>query len=99
MYWRFRRRVKLLPGLTLNLGKRSTSLSFGERGAHVTYGTHGGRVAAGIPGTGLSAIQPFGPRQKPRQRTPAHAKGAGFIPHLIVTAALLLLAWHIGLFG
>jgi hypothetical protein len=50
---RFFRRVKLLPGLTLNLSKSGPSLSMGVRGAHVTVGRHGVRRTVGIPGTGL----------------------------------------------
>jgi hypothetical protein len=97
MYWRFRRRVELAPGFTLNLNKRSTSLSFGERGAHVTYGPCHTRVTAGLPGTGLSATETFGHRPATARRgTTARASG-GFLPHLIVAAGLLLLAWHFGL--
>jgi len=51
--FRFWRRVRIAPGLTLNLSKSGGSLSFGMRGAHFTVGPHGKRVTAGIPGTGL----------------------------------------------
>ena len=50
---RFFRRVKVLPGLTLNLSKSGPSLSMGMRGAHVTVGRRGVRKTVGIPGTGL----------------------------------------------
>jgi hypothetical protein len=50
---RFFRRVKVLPGLTLNLSKSGPSLSMGVRGAHVTVGRRGVRKTVGIPGTGL----------------------------------------------
>lgn len=50
---RFRRSWGLLPGVRLNLGLRSGSLSFGVRGLHYTVGTRGSRVTAGLPGTGL----------------------------------------------
>lgn len=54
MGWRFRRQLRVIPGLTLNVGKRSTSVSIGGRGAHVTYGRKGKRATIGLPGTGLS---------------------------------------------
>jgi hypothetical protein len=54
MGFRFRRSMKLLPGVRLNLGARSASLSLGGRGAHVTVGSRGTRSTVGIPGTGLS---------------------------------------------
>ena len=53
-FFRFRRSIRLLPGLRLNIGKRSASLSMGVRGAHVTLGKTGVRTTVGIPGTGLS---------------------------------------------
>ena len=53
MSFRFWRRIRIAPGVTLNLSKSVGSLSFGVRGAHFTVGPHGKRVTAGIPGTGL----------------------------------------------
>ena len=53
MSFRFWRRVRIAPGVTLNLSKTGGSLSFGVRGAHFTVGPHGKRITAGIPGTGL----------------------------------------------
>jgi hypothetical protein len=50
---RFRRRIRLAPGVTLNLNKRSISTSFGRRGAHHTVGPQGRRTTFGLPGTGL----------------------------------------------
>jgi len=53
-FFRFRRSVKLFPGVRWNIGKRSSSLSFGGKGFHYTVGTAGSRTTVGIPGTGLS---------------------------------------------
>jgi hypothetical protein len=55
-FFRFRRSIKILPGVRWNIGKKSTSLSVGPRGAHITMGTAGTRTSVGIPGTGLSYI-------------------------------------------
>lgn len=54
MGWRFHRRLKLFPGVTMNMGKTGSSFSFGPRGAKVTVGKNGIRRTIGIPGTGLS---------------------------------------------
>lgn len=54
MGFRFQRRIKILPGLTMNLGKTGSSFSFGTRGARVTVGKNGIRKTVGIPGTGMS---------------------------------------------
>ena len=56
MGWQFRRRKKLLPGVTLSLGKRSASLSVGRRGARLTQGTRGTTASLALLGTGLSYV-------------------------------------------
>ena len=53
MGFRFFKRIKILPGLTLNLSKNGFSFSAGPRGAKYTAGTSGERATVGIPGTGL----------------------------------------------
>ncbi len=53
MAFRFWRRVRLAPGVTLNLSKSNASLSFGPRGAKYTISPRGNRATAGLPGTGL----------------------------------------------
>ena len=49
----FWRRVRLAPGVTLNLSKSTASMSFGPRGAKYTISPRGNRATAGLPGTGL----------------------------------------------
>lgn len=51
--FRFYRRLKIFPGLSVNLSKSGPSLSVGMRGAHVTFGRNGVRKTVGIPGTGI----------------------------------------------
>jgi tetratricopeptide (TPR) repeat protein len=54
MSYRFFRRVRIAPGLTVNLSKSGPSLSVGGRGGHVTFGgARGRRTTVGLPGTGL----------------------------------------------
>lgn len=54
MSLRFRRSMKLIPGVRLNFGKDSVGMSFGVRGARYTVNSKGRRtVSVGVPGTGL----------------------------------------------
>ncbi|MCY3660571.1 MAG: DUF4236 domain-containing protein [Caldilineaceae bacterium] len=53
MAFRFFRRVRVAPGVHLNLSKGGVSMSAGPRGLKATVGTSGRRFTAGIPGTGL----------------------------------------------
>ena len=54
MGFRFQKRIKILPGVTLNLSKSGISTSLGPKGAKVTIGHGKIRKTVGIPGTGLS---------------------------------------------
>jgi len=69
MSFRFWKRIKLAPGVTLNLSKSGGSLSFGPRGAKFTVGPHGKRLTAGIPGTGLFYTTTAPSRRTARKRT------------------------------
>jgi hypothetical protein len=51
---RFRRSIRLLPGVRVNLGLTRASLSIGRRGLTYNIGTKGSRVIVGIPGSGFS---------------------------------------------
>ena len=53
MGFRFYRRIRLCPGLSVNLSRSGPSLSVGVRGAHVTVGRRGVTRTIGVPGTGL----------------------------------------------
>lgn len=57
MGFRFRRSVKIAPGLRLNFGKRGVSVSAGPRGAMINVGRRGTRLTTSIPGTGISYSQ------------------------------------------
>lgn len=54
MGWRFFRRLRIGPGLWLNLSKGGVSLSAGVRGMRATFGRDRNRLTVGLPGTGLS---------------------------------------------
>lgn len=51
---RFRRSIRIAPGVRLNLGKKGVSVSAGPRGSTVTLGKNGLWGNIGLPGTGLS---------------------------------------------
>ena len=54
MGFRFFKRIKILPGVTLNVSKGGPSVSVGPRGAKATIGAKGISSSLGIPGTGAS---------------------------------------------
>lgn len=54
MAWSFQKRIKIAPGLQLNVGNKGMSARVGLRGAGVTVGKSGARASASIPRTGIS---------------------------------------------
>lgn len=66
MAFRFQRRIRLAPGVRLNLSKRGLGLSVGPRGASLSVGPGGVHGHAGLPGTGLAYRQKLGGSGKPQ---------------------------------
>jgi hypothetical protein len=64
--FRFRRSVKVFPGVRINLSRSGISTSIGMRGAHVTVGHGKVRETIGLPGTGISYTQTQGTQQEAR---------------------------------
>jgi tetratricopeptide (TPR) repeat protein len=70
MPMRFRRSVKLAPGLRLNVSKSGLGLSAGTRGARYSVHSSGRRTTSvGIPGTGLGFVSTSTGRTRSRGRT------------------------------
>ena len=59
MGWRFRKRIKIAPGVNINLSKSGISTTIGKRGASVNFGKRGSFLNLGIPGTGLYSRTKF----------------------------------------
>lgn len=54
MRFGFRKSIKILPGLRVNVARSGVSTTIGGRGASVNIGRRGTYLNAGVPGTGLS---------------------------------------------
>ena len=100
MGFRFRKRIRILPGISLNLGKSGfTSVSAGFRGFTVNLGNKGTKTTTSLPGTGLSYQSPLTPYQSKSGETPPSAQGApethrGSALWLLVIIVVLL--WGVG---
>lgn len=75
MGFRLFKRIKILPGITLNLSKSGVSVSAGVRGAHVTVGSKGVRQTVGLPGSGIFYTQHEKHGSKPASNSPSTANG------------------------
>lgn len=98
MALRFRRSVKILPGLKLNIGKSGiNSVTIGKRGASVTAGKKGVYGNVGAPGTGISyrsKLSGDAPRQKTGKAPENHIKLSD--PHGAVIFGSCLVCMFIG---
>jgi hypothetical protein len=56
MYFRFHKRLMLIPGLRLNLAKTGPSIGLGVNGGMINVGPASIRTTVGIPGSGFSLI-------------------------------------------
>lgn len=57
---RFRKSIRLAPGVRINLSGSGVSTTLGGRGASVNVGKRGTRATVGLPGTGISFSQRVG---------------------------------------
>jgi hypothetical protein len=87
MGFRFYRRVRLFPGLSVNLSRLGPSLSVGVRGAHVTVGRRGVTRTVGLPGTGIFWTSRTGRQTGVHSTTPP----ADVQPSVGVTVVALLI--------
>mgnify|MGYP003303846707 CR=1 FL=1 len=75
MGMRFRKSVKIAPGVRVNFGKKGVGVSMGTKGARVSVNTSGRRTTSvGIPGTGLSYVSSSGGSKK--KSKPVAASGS-----------------------
>ena len=86
MGFRFFRRVRIAPGINLNLTKKGVSASVGPRGAKYTVGTSGTRKTVSIPGTGLYYTLSSGSKSNKNVK-PSHSESSkldiGFFKRLV----------------
>ena len=66
---RFRRSVKIMPGVKMNFSTSGPSLTVGPKGFTTTFGKRGKYRNVGIPGTGISARYKVGGKQRRKKTT------------------------------
>lgn len=75
---RFRKSVKIAPGIKLNFGRKSHSVTFGGKGFHHTISSTGRRTTtAGIPGTGISYSTSSGGKKTKSKKGSESMSGSG----------------------
>src|SRR6202030_4461357 len=77
MSLRFRRSIRIAPGVHVNLGLHGAGLSVGSRGLHVGVNRRGMYTSAGIPGTGIYAVHHI--RSSAEQHPSVAGSAAGLV--------------------
>lgn len=74
---RLRKRIKIVPGISLNLSKSGVSASIGRPGATLNVGgPKGSRLTVGIPGSGISYSEQLSTATKQERSAPGMSFGA-----------------------
>lgn len=60
MAWKYRKRINIVPGITINLSRNGVSSTIGTKGASVSVGKNGTYLNTNIPGTGIYDRQKIG---------------------------------------
>ena len=101
MGWKFQKRIRLLPGITLNLSRKGVSTSIGTRGARVTLGHGKRRTTVGIPGSGISHTDVVSTKTARRSTRGANSgpqgRGGRWLKLLLIAVAIFIVALFIGL--
>jgi hypothetical protein len=92
--WRFRKRINIMPGVSINLSKTGVSTTLGVKGLHSNISKRGVRTTVSAPGTGLSYshLEPY-KQQRPALPNPQKASNMRIasITCLILAALIVVL--------
>jgi len=87
---RFRRSIRIAPGIPLNLGLHGAGLSVGPRALNVGMQRRGMYTNAGIPGTGIHAVHHA--RGSSGDHASVTGNAGGFVGILIAVAVIAIAA-------
>jgi hypothetical protein len=104
MGFRFRKSIRIAPGIRLNISKSGTSLSVGGKGLTTNISKRGTKTTVGLPGTGMS-YSSFSPRKKRNASheqivyRPPPPRGRALRNVLIAIFSLLVLMLAVAIMG
>lgn len=90
---RFRKRIKILPGVYINLSKSGVSTSLGGKGLTVNLRGDKTRTTVGIPSTGISYSSTSTTSDPHATEDQGHLPTGGGIPLWLIFGAVLLLIY------
>jgi hypothetical protein len=94
MAFRFRRSVRIFPGVRINLTRRGASLSAGVKGAHMTVSDRGTRTTIGVPGSGAFYTD-YTPHGERAPLGKGQSKGGGSMGPLITAVVIAVITFAV----
>ena len=100
---RFRKSIKLMPGVKINVSSKGGSTTVGGKGASVNIGKKGAYLNTSIPGTGLTSRSKLYTRSKraPRQSNQSTVHPGSYLILTVfmvfITMASFTAKWWIGI--
>jgi hypothetical protein len=88
--WRFRKRINVMPGVSINLSKTGVSTTLGVKGFHSNISKRGVRTTVSAPSTGLSYSHLY-KQQRPTLSNPQQARNKRIASISCLTLAALIL--------
>lgn len=98
MGWKFRKRVKVAPGVKVNLTNSGTSVTVGGKGGSVNVGKKGVYGNVGIPGTGIYNRKKISDISKEQKDEPEELTGSAFVFAAIIASIFIgmFFSWALG---
>ena len=93
MSFRFSKRIKIAPGIKLNVSTKGVSTTVGPKGMSVNVGKKGAYLNAGLPGTGISSRTKIASANTSNTTRVPQSSSSGLIIGIVVVAAVILLAF------
>lgn len=75
---RYRKRIKLLPGVNINISKSGVSTTIGPKGCSVNIGKNGTYLNTGIPGTGIYSREKISGKKHSIHQNQIDNKNSGY---------------------
>jgi hypothetical protein len=100
MGFRFRRSIKIIPGLKINFGKTGfSSVSVGGQGLTKNFSKKGTRTTVGLPGTGLSYSSYLPKTKVTTTKTPTVTPGPTSSPNPMWKRVVIVFLITLGIVG
>ena len=95
MGFKFRKRIKIAPGININLSKSGISTSIGKPEATINIGKKGVKATVGVPGSGFSYSQNLSKNSSQGQVSSPKNTGSLFTKILVGLGIIFMMTYSV----